>query len=152
MQGLFGGGLLAKAQAFLFEGFPPDKQGMAQGAFGICVLVGPIIGPTLGGWLTDNYDWRWIFFINVPVGIVSTLLCQSFLPKDETKPAAAAPAAVDWTGIAALSIWLGCLQYVLEKGQDDDWFSSKTIVWCTVSAIIGFLVFICHELRTSALR
>jgi MFS transporter, DHA2 family, multidrug resistance protein len=148
VQGLFGGGLIAKAQAFLFEGFPPERQGMAQGVFGICVLVGPVIGPTLGGWLTDNYDWRWIFFINVPVGIVSIILCQSFLPKDESKDSAAASTVVDWAGIASLSIWLGCLQYVLEKGQDDDWFSSRTIVLCTISAIVGFLFFVCHELRT----
>ena len=147
-QGLFGGGLLAKAQAFLFEGFPPEKQGMVQGIFGICVLVGPVLGPTLGGWLTDNYDWRWIFFINVPIGIVSTLLCQSFLPKDDPKEANAPATSVDWTGIAALSLWLGCLQFVLEKGQDDDWFSSQRIVVCFIVACISFVVFIAHELRT----
>ncbi len=149
VQGLFGGGLLAKAQAFLFEGFPPEKQGMVQGLFGICVLVGPVLGPTLGGWLTDNYDWRWIFFINVPVGILSTLLCQSFLPKDQIKSSDTPKAVVDWTGIATLSIWLGSLQYVLEKGQDDDWFSSRTIVYCSVAAVVGFIFFIAHELRTN---
>jgi DHA2 family multidrug resistance protein len=156
VQGLFGGGLLAKAQAFLFEGFPPEKQGAVQGIFGICVLVGPVLGPTLGGWLTDNYDWRWIFFINVPVGIISTLLCQAYVPKDEPKNQSidqfgrtkAQAISVDWTGIAALSVMLGTFQYVLEKGQDDDWFSSKTIVWCSVFAVIGFVVFLTHELRT----
>jgi MFS transporter, DHA2 family, multidrug resistance protein len=146
VQGLFGGGLLAKAQAFLFEGFPPERQGMAQGVFGICVLVGPIIGPTLGGWLTDNYDWRWIFFINVPVGILSLLLCLSFLPKDEDRPAQPVRHNVDWAGIVALSVWLGCLQYVLEKGQDDDWFSSKTILWCAIFSAIGFVSFLAREL------
>jgi DHA2 family multidrug resistance protein len=147
VQGLFGGGLLAKAQAFLFEGFPPEKQGMVQGIFGICVLVGPVLGPTLGGYLTDNYDWRWIFFINVPIGIISTLLSQNYLPKDAPKIVHEEPGQVDWLGIASLSVWLGCFQYVLEKGQDDDWFSSKTIVWCSVFATIGFIVFIAHSLR-----
>ena len=137
VQGLFGGGLLAKAQAFLFEGFPPEKQGAVQGIFGICVLVGPVLGPTLGGFLTDNYDWRWIFFINVPVGIISTMLCQAFLPKDAPKNVNAGPTHVDWLGIAALSVWLGTFQYVLEKGQDDDWFSSRTIVICSILAVIG---------------
>jgi DHA2 family multidrug resistance protein len=149
VQGLFGGGLLAKAQAFLFEGFPPSQQGPVQGIFGVCVLVGPVLGPTLGGWLTDNFDWRWIFFINVPVGIISTLICHAFLPKDAPKALHEEQAAVDWLGIAALSVWLGSLQYVLEKGQDDDWFSSKTIVICSISAVLGFIVFIVHSLRTS---
>lgn len=148
VQGLFGGGLLAKAQAFLFEGFPPEKQGAVQGIFGICVLVGPVLGPTLGGYLTDNFDWRWIFFINVPIGIVSTLLCQAFLPKDPAKAVDAGPSHVDWLGIASLSVWLGTFQYVLEKGQDDDWFSSNTIVCCSILAAIGFVVFITHSLRT----
>ncbi len=148
VQGLFGGGLLAKAQAFLFEGFPPEKQGAVQGIFGICVLVGPVLGPTLGGYLTDNFDWRWIFFINVPVGVISTLLCQGFLPKDAPKNLHAEPTKVDWLGIAALSVWLGSFQYVLEKGQDDDWFSSKTIVSCSIAAAVGFVVFITHSLRT----
>ena len=148
VQGLFGGGLLAKAQAFLFEGFPPEKQGAVQGIFGICVLVGPVLGPTLGGWITDNYDWRWIFFINVPVGIVSTFLCQAYVPKDAPRSAKPDKDAVDWIGIIALSVWLGCLQYVLEKGQDDDWFSSKTIIFCSVAAVVGFVVFITHSLRT----
>jgi DHA2 family multidrug resistance protein len=150
VQGLFGGGLLAKAQAFLFEGFPPAQQGVVQGLFGICIIVGPVIGPTLGGWITDNFDWRWIFFINVPVGILSTILSQVFLPRDVPKKADSKPVSVDWIGIATLSVWLGSLQYVLEKGQDDDWFSSTRIVFCTISAIVGFSVFITHSLRTKS--
>jgi DHA2 family multidrug resistance protein len=148
LQGLFGGGLLAKAQAFLFESFPPAKQGMVQGIFGICVIVGPIVGPTLGGWLTDNYNWRWIFFINLPIGLLSLVLCQLYLPRDEVKSSANQTARVDGLGILSLSVMLGCFQYVLEKGQDDDWFSSKTIIWCSFAAAIGFVVFLYHELRT----
>ncbi|MBN9396676.1 MAG: DHA2 family efflux MFS transporter permease subunit [Candidatus Melainabacteria bacterium] len=148
MQGLFGGGLLAKAQAFLFEGFPPEKQGMVQGIFGICVLVGPVLGPTLGGWLTDNYNWRWIFYINIPVGILSTIICQSYLPKDDPSKKNAPKPVIDWPGIAFLSIMLGCFQYVLEKGQDEDWFSSRIIVTCSILAAVGFVAFIWREFTT----
>lgn len=145
LQGLFGGGLLAKAQAFLFESFPPAKQGIVQGVFGICVIVGPVIGPTLGGWLTDNYDWRWIFFINLPIGIISVLLCQFYLPRDEQK-ATSEKTNIDTFGILMLSVMLGSFQYVLEKGQDDDWFSSKLIVWCTIAAFLGTALFLYREL------
>jgi DHA2 family multidrug resistance protein len=152
VQGLFGGGLLAKAQAFLFEGFPPAKQGMVQGIFGICVIVGPVLGPTLGGWLTDNYNWRWIFFINLPVGIISWFVCQLNLPRDAKKEEKSAAQAlskpIDWWGITTLSVMLGTFQYVLEKGQDEDWFSSRTICWCAVAAALGFVGFLTQELRT----
>lgn len=152
LQGLFGGGLLAKAQAFLFEGFPPEKQGMVQGLFGICVLVGPVLGPTAGGWLTDNYDWRWIFFINLPVGIVSMILCQLYLPRDEKKSKLegdpSAKQKLDWLGVLSLSVMLGGLQYVLEKGQDEDWFSSKVIVYCAAAALVATIVFLYQELTT----
>jgi len=147
-QGLFGGGLLAKAQAFLFEAFPPEKQGLVQAIFGICVIVGPVVGPTLGGWLTDNYNWRWIFFINIPIGIVATALCQAFIPPDKAREANTPAVRIDWLGIMSLSVMLGSLQYVLEKGQDEDWFSSQLIVWCTVATIVGAIIFFAHEFRT----
>jgi MFS transporter, DHA2 family, multidrug resistance protein len=151
MQGLFGGGLLAKAQAFLFEGFPPEKQGMVQGIFGICVLVGPVLGPTLGGWLTDNYDWRSIFFINLPVGIISLILCQMYLPRDEVKSSESKQQSrqnLDWLGVASLAVMLGALQYVLEKGQDEDWFSSRLIIGCTIACAASTVVFLWRELST----
>lgn len=147
LQGLFGGGLLAKAQAFLFESFPQEKQAMIQGLFGICVIVGPIIGPTLGGYLTDNLDWRWIFFINLPIGILATVICQMFIPQDRKRePGEKSNFSVDWLGILSLTVFLGCLQYVLEKGQDEDWFSSRTIVASSVASVIGFFVFLVQEL------
>ena len=148
-QGLFGGGLLAKAQAFLFEGFPPEKQGLVQAVFGICVIVGPVLGPTLGGWLTDNYNWRWIFFINIPVGIAATILCQLFIPGDQkVEKQTSALQRFDGIGILSMSVMLGALQYVLEKGQDEDWFASKIIIWCSVASVIGGIVFFAHELTT----
>jgi len=149
LQGLFGGGLLAKAQAFLFESFPPAKQGMIQGLFGICVIVGPIIGPTMGGYLTDNFNWRWIFFINLPIGIIATILCMMFLPKDAPHEIEdMANQSVDWFGILTLSIMLGSFQYVLEKGQDEDWFSSRYIIGASIASVIGFMFFVAQELTT----
>jgi MFS transporter, DHA2 family, multidrug resistance protein len=142
LQGLFGGGLLAKAQSLLFETFPRERQGLAQSVFGICVIVGPIIGPTLGGYLTDALDWRWIFFINVPVGILAVAMCWMSLPEDGEKKSS----PVDWFGIALLTIGLGSLQYVLEKGQDDDWFSSATIVALSISALVSLVLFVAQEL------
>jgi MFS transporter, DHA2 family, multidrug resistance protein len=143
LQGLFGGGLLAKAQAILFESFPREKQGLAQGIFGICVIVGPIIGPTLGGYLTDTLNWRWIFFINLPFGILATTLCSIFLPSDGESTASG---KVDWAGILYLIMAIGSFQYVLEKGQDDDWFSSKTILALSIMAVLGLILFLRQEL------
>jgi DHA2 family multidrug resistance protein len=145
-QGLMGGGLLAKAQAILFETFPKEKQGMAQGFFGVCVIVGPILGPTLGGYLTDVLDWRWIFFINIPFGILALLMVQMFLPADDEHKFG----KVDYWGILFLTVALGSFQYVLEKGQDDDWFSSRTIVALSVAAVVGGILFLVRELTTKA--
>jgi len=141
-QGLFGGGLLAKAQSILFETFPREKQGMAQAVFGVCVIVGPIIGPTIGGYLTDVLDWRWIFFVNVPVGILAFIMCWMFLPEDGERKVS----PIDWMGIILLTVGISSLQYVLEKGQDDDWFSSTAIIWLSVVAAISLIVFVAHEL------
>lgn len=143
LQGLFGGGLLAKAQAILFESFPREKQGLAQGIFGVCVIVGPIIGPTLGGYLTDALNWRWIFFINLPFGILATTLCYLFLPADGKSTASG---KVDVWGILYLIIAIGSFQYVLEKGQDDDWFSSRLIVTLSIAAAAGLVLFLRREL------
>jgi DHA2 family multidrug resistance protein len=143
LQGLFGGGLLAKAQAILFESFPRERQGLAQGIFGICVIVGPIIGPTLGGYLTDALNWRWIFFINLPFGILATILCSLYLPADGQSTAAG---KVDWAGIVLLIMTIGSFQYVLEKGQDDDWLSSRTIATLSITAAVGLVLFLWREL------
>ena len=149
LQGLFGGGLLAKAQAFLFESFPREQQGLIQAFFGICVIVGPIIGPTLGGYLTDNLNWRWIFFINLPVGIIATIVCLMFLPKDMPHPKGEKRKfSIDWFGILTLSIMLGSFQYMLEKGQDEDWFASPRIVAAAIASAVGFAFFIAQELTT----
>ena len=148
LQGLCGGGLLAKAQAILFETFPPAEQGLAQSVFGVGVIAGPAIGPTLGGYLTDSLGWRWIFFINIPIGILAVAMALLFLPADRAKKTRNAP--VDWWGIALLIIGIGSLQYVLEEGQQDDWFASNIIVTLTFAAVIGLALFVWRELTVKA--
>ena len=122
LQGLAGGGLLAKAQSILFETFSRAEQPMAQAIFGIGVISGPALGPVLGGYLTDTLGWRWIFFINLPFGILAVLMTIAFLPRD--KASEISHALVDWVGIVLLAVGLGCFQTMLEQGQEDDWFSS----------------------------
>jgi DHA2 family multidrug resistance protein len=144
LQGLMGGGLLAKAQAFLFESFPREEQGMAQAVFGVCVIAGPAVGPTLGGWLVTNYSWQWIFWVNLPIGIAATLMCIAFLPTDEAR---SAKRIVDYIGIALLVIWVGALQTFLEEGNQDDWFESRYITWLAVLATLGGVAWIWRELK-----
>ncbi len=150
LQGLGGGGLLAKAQSILFETFPPEEQAMAQGFFGVVVIAGPAIGPTLGGYLTTNVNWRWIFFINIPIGIVAVFMCLTFLPEDEKKAANAHVPAIDWLGIGLLTAGLGALQTVLEEGQTDDWFESSFICYFAAIAVVALGLFVWRELATKA--
>jgi DHA2 family multidrug resistance protein len=147
LQGLCGGGLLAKAQAILFQTFPPAEQGLAQAVFGVGVIAGPAIGPTLGGFLVDGLGWRWIFFVNIPFGILAVVMSILFLPKDEDKSQAQSQ-AVDWWGIGFLITAIGCLQTFLEQGEQDDWFSSKFITTLAVGSVAGLVLFIWRELKT----
>jgi MFS transporter, DHA2 family, multidrug resistance protein len=144
LQGLAGGGLLAKAQAILFETFPRHEQAMAQAFFGIIVIAGPAIGPTLGGYLVTNVDWRWIFFVNIPVGIAAVFLCLAALPRD----AARQRAPVDWTALGLLAAGLGSLQTVLEEGNADGWFDSRFIVILSTVAVLSLVTFVVRELRS----
>jgi DHA2 family multidrug resistance protein len=144
MQGLAGGGLLAKAQALLFETFPREQQPQAQAMFGIGVIAGPALGPVLGGYLTDTIGWRWIFFINLPVGVIAVLMAIIFLPRD--RPEDIKHTTVDWAGIGLLTLGLGCFQTMLEEGQQDDWFSSNFIVVMALGSVIGIGLFIWREL------
>ncbi|MBR8832415.1 MAG: DHA2 family efflux MFS transporter permease subunit [Chlorogloea purpurea SAG 13.99] len=144
IQGLCGGGLLAKAQSILFETFPPSEQGVAQAVFGVGVIAGPAIGPTLGGYLTDGLGWRWIFFINLPFGILAVAMAWFFLPKDKKQ---GLKNAVDWWGIILLTLSVGSLQTVLEEGEKDDWFSSGFIVSLSIISVVGLILFVWWELR-----
>ena len=122
VQGAGGAALLSTAQATMMEVFPPAQMGMVQAIYGIGVMVGPTIGPTLGGWITDNYSWPWIFYINLPIGIVATIMTLIFV--HDSKYTRKKGASVDVIGIGFLAIGLGCLQTVLEKGNRENWFES----------------------------
>jgi DHA2 family multidrug resistance protein len=144
-QGLMGGGLLAKAQAILFETFPREEQAMAQAFFGVIVIAGPAIGPTLGGYLVTNVGWRWIFFVNVPIGIFAVMMCMAALPADGVKKLGS---RVDWWALALLATGLGSLQTLLEEGNSEDWFESRLIVALLVSAVVALVLFVRREMKT----
>jgi DHA2 family multidrug resistance protein len=141
LQGAGGGALQPISQAILLESFPKEKRGMAMAIFGMGVVLAPIIGPTLGGWITDSYSWRWIFLINIPVGVVSLVLTLFlvFDPPYLVRKSFREGAKIDYIGIGLLSIGLGFLQVVLDKGEREDWFGSGFIVWCSVVAAVGLL-------------
>jgi len=145
LQGATGGGLQPVGQAILTDSFPPEKRGMATAIYGIAAVVAPVIGPTLGGWITDNYDWRWIFLINVPVGVVLAFLVQALI-KERGVAARGPRRSVDWAGFGFVALALGCLQIVLDKGQDADWFGSGFIVALVIASAVGFVLLTWREL------
>lgn len=146
LQGLTGGGLLAKAQAILFETFPPEEQAVAQGFFGAIVIAGPAIGPTLGGYLVTNHAWQWIFFVNVPLGVLAFAMVAAVLPEDELDERP--KKAIDWFGIALLSVGLGSLQTFLEEGNAHEWFESAFVSSMAALAAVGLVIFVVRELRS----
>src|SRR3989475_8478986 len=149
MHGVGGGCLQPSEQAILNDTFPLEKRGMAFAVYGLAVVVAPTIGPWLGGWITDNFSWRWIFYINVPVGIVSLLL-TNFLVSDPPYMKRASVKAgfrIDYIGIGLISLGLGSMQIILDKGQREDWLSSKFIVVFFVLMLIGIIAGILWELR-----
>lgn len=144
LQGIGGGALLSVSQVVVFEQFGKEKMGTAAALFGIGVFIGPTIGPTLGGFITENYDWPWIFYINIPIGIIVVFSCLILLREPSEKPFVS---KVDWTGIALLAIGVGALQTVLERGEIDDWFEAKYIVWLSVIATVSLIYFVFYELK-----
>lgn len=146
LQGAGGGALQPFSQSILLESFPPEKRGIAMGIFGLGVIVAPVIGPTLGGWMTDNYSWRWIFYINIPVGALAIFLLQRFV-EDPPYIKNARPGRIDALGIGLLAIWVATLQIVLDKGQEDDWFSAIWIRWFLVISVAGLIAFVIRELK-----
>lgn len=147
IQGIGGGALLSTSQGILFDTFPPQQKAMAAGIFGMGIVLGPTIGPTLGGIIVENYTWPLIFFINLPFGILATFLCLNFIEKKPDEYNINRKSMkVDYLGIVLLAMGIGSLQYVLEKGQHDDWFESTTIIMLTITTIIGLVGFIWREL------
>src|SRR6202171_4963610 len=147
IQGACGGGLQPLSQAILLESFPPEKRGQAMAFWALGIVVAPMLGPVAGGWLTDNYSWRWVFYINVPIGVLALLLTQAYifdppyLRKERT--------GIDYWGIGLLILGMGSLQIMLDKGQEEDWFGSHFIMILAVLAIVGLGGLIIRELKAT---
>jgi MFS transporter, DHA2 family, multidrug resistance protein len=145
LQGLGGGALLVTSQTIITESYPPEKRGMAQAIYGLGVIIGPTLGPPLGGYIVSNFSWPYIFYINIPIGVIAALLTLQFVrsPKYAEKKGRG---EIDYWGIILLAVTVACLQYVLEKGHDDDWFNNQTITLLAVTAVFGLFFFIWREL------
>jgi len=151
LQGLGGGGMAPSEQAMLADTFPERKRAQAFALYGVAVIVAPTIGPALGGWLTDNYSWHWVFLINGPIGIMSLVLVQWLVHEPEIlererRERLAGGLRVDWIGFLLVALWLGCLEVVLDKGERDDWFSSSFIVTFFAMSLAAFALFVPWEL------
>ena len=147
LQGVGGGALQPTAQAVLLESFPPARRGVAMAAFSMGVIVAPILGPTLGGWMTDNYSWRWIFYINLPIGVLAMMMTYSFV-EDPPYLTRRSRGTMDYWGFLLLTIWLGTAQVVFDKGQQDDWFAAVWIRWAVAISLAAMIAFVIRELRT----
>lgn len=148
IQGLAGGALLPTSQALIYEQFPKEKAGIAGAIFGMSVMIGPTLGPTLGGYLTDEFGWRSIFNVNLPIGILALVvgyLCVQNVEDEETRHSRASK--IDSFGLSLLVVGIGCLQYVLERGESDDWFASNIILVCSLLASIALPTFVWWELK-----
>jgi DHA2 family multidrug resistance protein len=151
-QGLAGGGLQPSEQAILVDSFPKEKLGMGMALYGFAVVTAPVIGPTLGGWITDNFSWRWIFYINIPVGIISLLLTSRIVedpPYFKRASLKDGKTSFDWLGLTCVTLGIGALQIMLDKGQREDWFASHLIILLAVIAAVGLIGTFYWELRTA---
>lgn len=143
IQGLGGGGLLSTAQSIIIGAFPPKQMGTGMAIFGVGVILGPTFGPVLGGFITDNFSWHWIFFINVPIGVIASILSWRFVTN---LAGVSKPTKIDWWGILFLVIGIGSLQYVLEEGGAKDWFENDEILFFFITAMLGLVAFVIREL------
>lgn len=143
IQGLGGGGLLSTAQTIIVGAFPPEKISTANAIFGMGIIMGPTFGPTIGGYITEYISWHWIFFVNIPIGIIATFLSWTYITN---RPGAVKPNKIDWWGIIFLVLAIGSLQFVLEEGTSKDWFESKEIIVMSITSAFGLVAFIYREL------
>jgi DHA2 family multidrug resistance protein len=141
LQGVFGAALVPLSQSIMLQVFPGEQRGKAMAIWAMGVMVAPIMGPTLGGWLTEVISWRWTFYINLPVGIVSFILALRYVHDTPTRER-----RMDWLGFASLALGIGALQLVLDRGNQDDWFSSQTLIFAAIAAVISFIFFIAYTL------
>ncbi len=146
VQGITGGGLVPLSQAVLLEAFPVEERGKAMAFWGLGMIALPILGPTIGGWLTDTYSWRWVFYVNLPVGAISLVMMHTFI--SDPPYIRRVSRHVDVVGLGLLAAGMGAFQIMLDKGQEDDWFSSRFIVTLLVITIVGLTAFVVRELRT----
>lgn len=144
LQGLGGGGMQPLAQSILLESFPPEKHGTAMAAYGMGIVVAPVIGPTLGGWITDSYSWRWIFYINLPVGVLALAMANLYI-EDPPYLRRAFQGAIDYLGFGLMALWLSTLQLVLDKGQEADWFEATWIRVISAVSVLALIAFVARE-------
>jgi MFS transporter, DHA2 family, multidrug resistance protein len=148
VQGIGGGALLSTSQAILFDAFPPEKRAVAGGFFGMGIVLGPTLGPTVGGLILDNFDnWGYIFYVNIPIGILASYFTFTFIDKKVGEGQKKDSIKIDYLGILLLVAGIGCLQYVLERGEAEDWFASGYIRTCSLIAVLGIVLFIWYELK-----
>jgi len=147
LQGIGGGGMQPLAQSILLESFPPIKHGLAMAVYGVGVVVAPVIGPTLGGWITDSYSWRWIFYVNLPVGMLALFMVNLFV-EDPPYLRRGLRGAIDYLGFGLMAVWLGTMQLVLDKGQEADWFEARWIGCVTGISAVALAGFIVREVRS----
>jgi DHA2 family multidrug resistance protein len=140
LQGMFGAALVPLSQATLLDIYPPERRGFAMAIWGVGVMLGPIMGPTVGGWLTENYSWRWVFYINLPFGLLAAAGLMVFLPGSSGQ----SKLRFDWLGFAVLTMAIGAMQLMLDRGQDQDWFTSREIITEAVFAGLGGYLFLVH--------
>jgi DHA2 family multidrug resistance protein len=145
LQGAGGGGMMPLAQSILLESFPPRQHGTAMAVYGAGIVVAPVVGPTLGGWITDSYSWRWIFYINLPVGLLALFMINLYV-QDPPYIRHAVRTAIDYLGFGFMALWLGTLQLLLDKGQEADWFAAPWIRWLTAACIFSLIAFLVREL------
>ncbi|MGH7932615.1 MAG: DHA2 family efflux MFS transporter permease subunit [Candidatus Binataceae bacterium] len=148
IQGAAGAAMIPSSQAILMETFPPEEQQMAMAMWGVGLMVAPILGPTLGGWITDNWSWRWNFYINLPVGALAFIMVTAFVHDPSYLRRHRESGHVDYFGIIFLVLWLGLLQIVLDRGQRSDWFTAPWVVWSTAISMFAMVGLVIHELRS----